>query len=276
MTIISIHLLGDTREIQAEELAPVESAHTGRLLRRIAVELRVSSERREELDAELKAATGTDGRPLRGASLNWSVSDSRYSYTVGAQPDVSTYQLELQEWEDLRSSAVEVGGLALTPGAYREWIDDGGEYLVLTFVTETAGEQGQRLEELVVDRSERYFDVIRRGVSDTPVRMRFGRCLWQETAPGTKRHNLTLVADEGREQSKSHSFALLKEPQLSRTTEAVVATAQAFAVLLDELEVQGVLSKEAADKVRAAAVPHELTARESRQFSRTFDLDAWD
>ncbi|MFJ4866806.1 reverse transcriptase domain-containing protein [Streptomyces sp. NPDC088748] len=63
VTTISIHLLGDLRVVQAEELASVESAHTGRQLRRVAVELRVSSERREELDAELKKATGEEGHP---------------------------------------------------------------------------------------------------------------------------------------------------------------------------------------------------------------------
>ncbi|MEH0420512.1 hypothetical protein [Streptomyces sp. B21-083] len=275
MTTISIHLLGDTREFQAEELPPVTSAHTGRQLRRVALEFRVPSKRQDELDAELKAAAEKDGRPLRGTDVNWSVSNTRYSYTVGAQPDVATYSLELQEAEDLRASAVEIGGLALVPGAYREWIDGEGDYLVLTFVTETAGEANQQLEELVIARGETYYDVIRRGVSDTPVRMRFGRTLWQETEAGSIRHNLSLVADEGRETSKPGPFALLNEPQLSRTTEAAVANAQALAVLVDELQAQGVLSSEAADKIRAAALPHKITKQEARQFTRAYDLDMY-
>lgn len=28
-----------------------------------------------------------------------------------------------------------------------------------------------------------WYDVTRRGISDTPVRMRFGRCVWQRTDP---------------------------------------------------------------------------------------------
>lgn len=275
VTTISIHLLGDTREVQAEELPSVTSAHTGRLLRRVALEFRVPGDRQEEVDAELKSATGKDGHPLRGADTTWSVSDTRYSYTVGAQPDVCTYQLELQEAEELRASAVEIGELVLVSSSYREWIDEDGGYLVLTFVTETAGEEDRRLEELILDRSERYLEVIRRGVSDTPVRMRFGRTLWQETDSGAKRHNLSLVADEGQEDSKQHPFALLNEPQLSRTTEAVAANTRALALLLDELEIQGGLSRDALDKVRAAAVPHELTAQEGRQFSKTSDLDQY-
>ncbi|MEV7296662.1 hypothetical protein AB0N79_34325 [Streptomyces microflavus] len=90
MTTISIHLLGDTREFQAEELPPVTSAHTGRQLRRVALEFRVPRKRQDELDAELKSAAEKDS-PLRGTDVNWSVSNTRYSYTVGAQPEVATY-----------------------------------------------------------------------------------------------------------------------------------------------------------------------------------------
>ncbi|MFJ9968510.1 hypothetical protein [Streptomyces avermitilis] len=275
MTTISLHLLGALREVRAEELPPATSAHTGRQLRRVALELRVPAEQSEELEAELEAAAGDAGHPLQGADTNWSVSNNRSSYTVGARPDVHTYNLELQEAEDLNASAVEIGGLTLATTAYKEWIDDGT--LVLTFVAETAGEASQQLEELVVARGEMYYDVIRRGVSDTPVRMRFGRTLWQETESGSKRHNLSLVADEGSEPSRPGPFVRLNEPQLSRTTEAAVANAQALAVLIDELQAQGVLPREAADKVRAAAISHKITEREARQFTRTYDLDMyWD
>uniref|UniRef100_UPI003F495658 hypothetical protein n=1 Tax=Streptomyces chartreusis TaxID=1969 RepID=UPI003F495658 len=275
MTTISLHLLGDFRELRAEELPPTTSAHTGRQLRRVALELRVPAGQSEELDAALKAATGDEGHPLQGADANWSVSDSRYSYTVGARPDVHTYNLELQEAEDLNASAVEIGGFILATTAYKEWIDDGN--LVLTFVTETAGGESRRLEALVVARGEMYYDVIRRGISDTPVRMRFGRTLWQETESGSERHNLSLVADEGSEPREPGPFALLNEPQLSRTTEAAVANAQALAVLVEELQAQGVLPQASAEKVRAAAVPHRITEQEAREFTRTYDLDAyWD
>ncbi|GAA2484982.1 hypothetical protein [Streptomyces longisporus] len=42
-----------------------------------------------------------------------------------------------------------------------------------------------------------------------------------------------------------------------------------------ELQAQGVLSSEAADKVRAAAIPHKITEHEARQVTRTYDLDAY-
>ncbi|MFF0001644.1 hypothetical protein [Streptomyces avermitilis] len=46
-------------------------------------------------------------------------------------------------------------------------------------------------------------------------------------------------------------------------------------MLLDELQTHGALSEEAADKVRAAAVPHQLTEKDGRQFSRVYDLDRY-
>jgi hypothetical protein len=271
---ISFNLLGDLREFTAGELPPVTSPHTGRSLRRVALELRVPSNRREELDAELEAASGDDGRPLQGPDAKWFVSGNRVSYGVGAQPEVYTYQLELQEAEDLTASAVEIRGLVLVPTAYRESVADNGN-LVATFVTEVTGDEVRQLEELIVAGNQ-YFDVIRRGITDAPMRMRFGRCLWQEDEAGPRRHNLSLVADEDKPPIKPDGFSLLNEPQLTRTTEAAVANARALGVLLEELQNQGALSEEAVARVRSAAVPHRITAEEGREFCRTFRLDDWD
>ena len=62
------------------------------------------------------------------------------------------------------------------------------------------------------------------------------------------------------------------KPTANYTSPAATETAR-----LDELQTQGVLPAEAADRVKAAAVSHELTAQEGRQFSNTYDLDQyWD
>ncbi|MFD3307168.1 hypothetical protein [Streptomyces sp. NPDC058694] len=265
----SLNLLGAVRQVQAEELPSVTSAHTGQQLRRVSLELRVSGDRHDELEVEIGGAVEPDGHPLEGEGTRWLVSGHRYSYTGSGDPQTCTHQLELQEAETLHATAVEIGDLFLDVTACKEWIDG---VLVLSFVTESATEADQRLEELIVERGEEYFDVVRRGVSDTPVRMCFGRCLWQETDSGARRRNLVLVADEGKEEGRPPLF---NEPQLCRTTEAVVASTQALKVLVEELQTQGVLSEEAADGVRGAAAPHQLTTRQSRQFSRTYDLDRY-
>ncbi|MCX5401311.1 hypothetical protein [Streptomyces sp. NBC_00102] len=269
MTTLSLALLGADRDLKAEEIPSIVSAHTGRSLRRFALEMRVPEDASEELNAELQAAT--DGtKYLQGPDAEWQVSSNRYSYTQGERPAIYTYNLEIQEVEGLQASAVEADGMVLVPVQYDESISK--DSLVLTLVTEVAGQESERLEELLQTQGDSYFDVVRRGVSETPVRMRFGRCLWQQGDGDVRRHNLTLVADEN-QPSELAGFAQLNQPQLARTTEKSVATADALALLLEHLHEQGSLNEEAYTTIKAAAVPHKITVREQREFSRTDRLD---
>lgn len=88
--------------------------------------------------------------------------------------------------------------------------------------------------------------------------MRFGRCLCQEDGSGSRRYNLTLIADEGESMPKPSGFQLVNQPKLDRTSEVAVATSRALNVLLDALQLQGALSQEAIAKVKAAATPQQL------------------
>ncbi|WP_143662390.1 hypothetical protein [Streptomyces sp. Amel2xC10] len=270
MTDFSLHLLGSQRQVRADELPPATSAHTGRQLRRVELELRVPGDLQDDLESELKSAAAPAGQPLAGEGTTWLVTRHSYSYTDNAQPLVYTHRLELQEVEALQASTVEVAGLTLVPIQYKEDIDE--EALLVFLVTDVSGEEGERLEELIVTQEDQYFDVVRRGVSEPPVRMRFGRCLWQQGEGATRRHNLTLVADEGRP-DRPLGIAAINQPQLGRTIERTVANAAALDLLVEQLHSQGVLTEEVATTIKAAALPHDLTPRESREFCRTSKID---
>ncbi|MGW1412551.1 hypothetical protein [Streptomyces sp. NPDC002403] len=272
MTDFSLHLLGSRRQFQVEELPPATSVHTGQQLRCVELELRVSGDRQDDLETALKAAAAPAGRPLEGEGTRWLVSSHSYSYTDNERPHVYTHRLELQEVEELQASAVEVEGLTLVPIQYNEDVDEG--ILLVSLVTDVSGEKGERLEELIAAQEDRYFNVVRRGVSESPVRMRFGRCLWQRGEGDTRRHNLTLVADEG-QPDQPLGFGLINQPQLSRTTEKAIAHTKALDLLVEQLRSQGVLTDEAANNIKAAALPHDLTIREGREFCRTSKIDQY-
>ncbi|CAM5698587.1 hypothetical protein [Streptomyces canus] len=84
-------------------------------------------------------------------------------------------------------------------------------------------------------RTHEFFDVIRRGISDQPLRMRFGRRLWQRAGEGARRHNLVLIADEDKPRAAPDPLALVSQPQLDRTMEKACAKTNALTVLLEEL-----------------------------------------
>lgn len=71
--------------------------------------------------------------------------------------------------------------MRIVPGMYRERADE--DTITVTVVAELSGEDDEHLEELLREPGA-WYDVTRRGISDTPVRMRFGRCVWQRTEEG--------------------------------------------------------------------------------------------
>ncbi|WP_329304545.1 hypothetical protein [Streptomyces anulatus] len=271
MTDFSLHLLGSDRQFKAEELPPATSPHTGRQLRRVELELRVPSDLQDGLESELKAAAAPAGQPLQGEGASWLVGNHSFSYTDNARPRVYTHRVELQEVEELKASAVEVAGLTLVPVKYNEDFTEG--ILLVTLITEVSGEEGERLEELLVTAGDNYVDVVRRGVSESQLRMRFGRCLWQQGEGDTRLHNLALVADEG--QPDPLGYVGINQPQLSRTLEKTVATSKALDLLVEQLHSQGILTEEVAASIKAAALPHDLTLRESREFCRTDKIESF-
>ncbi|MFD9545057.1 hypothetical protein [Streptomyces sp. NPDC060022] len=270
MTNFSLHLLGSERQFHAEELPSATSAHTGRQLQRVELELRVPGDLQDDLERELKAAAAPAGQPLTGQGTSWLVGNHSYSYTDNAQPRVYTHRVELREVEELKTSAVEVAGLTLVPIQYKEDLEE--ERLLVSLITEVSGEEGERLEELLTTLGDSYVDVVRRGVSETPLRMRFGRCLWQQGEGDIRRHNLALVADEG-QPDPPLGFAGINQPQLGRTLERTVANARALDLLVEQLRSQGILTEEVATSIKATALPHELTPRESREFCRTNTIE---
>ncbi|PVC76939.1 hypothetical protein DBP20_35215 [Streptomyces sp. CS131] len=236
------------------------------------LELRVPSDLQDGLENELKAAAAPAGQPLQGEGTSWLVGNHSFSYTDNARPRVYTHRVELQEVEELEASAVEVAGLTLVPVKYNEDFTEG--MLLVTLITEVSGEEGERLEELLVTAGDNYVDVVRRGVSETPLRMRFGRCLWQQGVGDTRLHNLALVADED-QPDPPLGYAGINQPQFSRALEKTVATSKALDLLVEQLHSQGILTEEVAASIKAAALPHELTPRESREFCRTDKIESF-
>ncbi|MFG2357393.1 hypothetical protein [Streptomyces sp. NPDC048521] len=273
MTSLKLALLGAVRELAAVQLPSVTSVHSGRPLRRFALELHVPDERHQELDAELEEAAANDGKHLHGTDAAWRVSEGWTADSQGRRPEIYIYRMEVQEVEVLEASALEIEGLSLFPSRYKEQVDE--DTVTVTLVAEVTGEDDERLEELLRD-PDAFYDVTRRGISDTPLRMRFGRCVWQRVADGRRRHHLELVADEGKAVAAPSPLALVNQPQLGRTMERTIANTDALAKLLEELHSQGVLSENAFHAINAAATPRPLTRQEERELSRTDRLnDYW-
>jgi hypothetical protein len=159
---------------------------------------------------------------------------------------------ELREVEEIQADRIEAFGLSLKPTYYNE--------------------EDEVLErEIQAERDDPYFDVRRAGVSDEPIRMRFGRCLWEKTLEG-RAHLIHLVSERGdTEERQRGGPRQWFSPELGRIGQKAFVAAEGVEALLDELVTSGVLSPSAADTIRARA---EAAPRErARELDEANDLN---
>ncbi|WP_406485823.1 hypothetical protein [Streptomyces phaeochromogenes] len=106
MTTLDIELLGAMRELAAAQLPSDTSIHSGRPLRRFALELHVPDERHQELEAELQAAATAEGPHLRGSEGRWRVLDGWSKVSTGRRREICIYRMEVQEVQEVQEAEV--------------------------------------------------------------------------------------------------------------------------------------------------------------------------
>jgi hypothetical protein len=271
-SIVSLVLLGQLRDLQVVELDPVPAPLTRVPLRRISFTLRVrDDEEHERLEAEL-AETADGPAVIVGAEgVQWEVTSRMYSYRDGMP---AAHEMELTERQGLTFDRMEFGGLVLTP---ERWSLGSGGDPALTFLASMSAEQHQQFEQELEKRwtaegPDVYFPVSMIGLTDQPIRVRFGRCLWQGFEGGGARHRIVLVPEEGDAQGTGIPGLLqLVEPSRSRLIEQSVGAKLKIDAVIEELQRAGVLAGDAIERIQSAADSAPFAA--VREYDRVPDVE---
>jgi hypothetical protein len=263
---LKLILLGQAAELPVEELDPEISPHTGRSLRRVSVTFPVAAEDSDEVNDALAAARKPEGALKDEGGSSWLVTESSYSYSN--RDPVHRFSVDLRENEEIKAERLELLGLQLKPTKYREEARDGGIYIVTVVEPDAATDEA--LEKVITEQPDGvYFDVLRVGVNEKPLRMRFGLCLWQKTDAG-RAHLLRFVSEEGDSEEAQRGLGLY-EPMLGRIARKAVAAEEMADALLSELESSGVLSETAASTIRSRAI--DSWRKRWRELYESDDLD---
>lgn len=238
------------------------SPHTGRPLRRMEVQFRTGSEQERAHVSSALSGGKVTGTSDDGASFK--VASHSHSYQQGS--DVTTFTVTVEELENLSCDAVVLDeALELVPERYAEQHRDGA--IVVELTTTTFGADTDAFESLLLDdEPPHYFQVVRRGLSETPLRMRFGRCLYRDNDDGSRQHKVVLAQDayDDRDEPPFRGF---NHPEMARIEDAVVTLQQTVDHLLGLLVGNGVVSAADATAIRKGS--QEVTPRARRQFDRT-------
>lgn len=132
-------------------------------------------------------------------------------------------------------------------------------------------EQFNMINHLRYCSNVKYFPVIRLGISETPIQMRFGRNLWSEK-DGMIKMALILVEEEY-DKAEDH-FHGMAEPELSIAIKQIKQLKAVNARLLDVLKINNLITEE-----QKVSIEQELTMEELKQeqylFDRVNDVDEW-
>lgn len=252
--------------VPAAVIETVESPHTGRPLRRLRSEITVPA-----AEARL-IATAIGSGPLTDEEGNeWSGGIEVESY--GDAQGLHNLRINWEEREQLLANAVEFGGLSLRPQRYEEHEDGRSVSIAFRAILSLAEtERLRELQRLPSSKGDLYFPVVRRGVSDEPREMRFGRVLWQQLEDGNVEHEIVLV-DKSFDQQPTSAFASIGEPQTGHLLDAVEQLAAERNALFDALQSIGVLDDQAIERVRRAGA--DAIGQQRYVFYQVSDLSDW-
>lgn len=281
--VVSLVLLGKVAKVNASKLPSAISPFTGKPVRRLSASLVVEGDaEHERLMRELGAAAdGSD--PIEGDDgEKWRVTSQEHTCQPWHPVSRYVHNVELEEREELLLDRVEFGGLSFAPDVSSWEIGPQGQ-VVLTVVLTLDREQNEQFEQFYGRRFETtddmYFPVNWVGVSQAPVAMRFGRCLWERAGEGSARHLVRLAGKGDSNTGEGGNFASslyetlneMVEPQMSRLQEQAASVQGMVNALLGELERAGTLTPEAIGRIRDKA--DHLEVAHIREFDRVNGIE---
>lgn len=245
------------------------SPFTGRELRHVTARASHEDERaHDEIITVTTEGEETRGRLYRGGEGDegpWEVSVSQWSSSSRDRGGTTfRYTVELTEVEDYAVDTLVVEELELDILAYDERVT--GTSLSVNFVGEIAKQDLERYFKLWESHGT-YFDVVRKGVDESPRSMRFGMSLWSEHGD-TCRVKATLVDASYDDESPGSPFRSMRTPDAN--ARAVLAQRGAMMdQLLEILADKNLLSEQEIEDVQGAAESDDI----SRQLFRFYCVE---
>jgi hypothetical protein len=253
--------------ITIEGRSSVVSKHTGKQLQLLSIRFQIlgENENDEFLDIiknEKKAQLVANEHTEPSSNL-WVIKNNSYSYVSNQHPLRYTHNLELVEFEELKIDKLMLDDLLINPYFYDEELS--GEDLILEVKTILNDKENLKLNELM--KGKTYFPVQRIGISDQPLEMRFGQCLWSKNEDGFKHHLRIVQKTYDREGIQRG----LCQPQTSNMESMLAENYVLLEQLLMLLQQKGLVASDEIQQIKKSAKEKNWETR--REFDRVEDID---
>jgi hypothetical protein len=225
------------------------SPFTGHQLKRFQVSLTVREQElsifEDELDyVKVYGITEIDGD---GTEIRiYNIRNTSYSYSNNS--DGRMYTFELSEEENVKIDKLLIEDIELTPYEYEETLSDGAIIIHAKIkVTKDIADCIEGFNE----NEGKYFTVIRVGINENPIKMRFGVNIWSEHEEGFVKYRLVIVEDKY--DNEDDVRRPLNYPVTQNIQSMTLYHKSYIELLADLLVDNGLLSKEEIERLKEKA-----------------------
>lgn len=262
---------GEVMEADVVGARSFRSSHTGAQLRLMTIVMDGVADEKGPAVAHVLRVERRKNRFVDSLDDEGQVTGSwrivKTDHVTSVHPDTKLmahrFTVELEQRETFNIRALRVGPLTFTPYAYQEELVRG---TVVIKARVRMSEEGYAAFKQM-QREHDAFVVVREGVSDEPLRMRFAESLWSRGPDGI-RHEINLLEtrfDDRRQATEPF------EPQLHNIGDAVVEQGEILDELLNLLVEGDVVPAERVDALRRRALENAWERR--LRFNRVDDID---
>ncbi len=190
------------------------------------------------------------------------------SSTTSSISTYKTYHISLTECSDRHLSGVMLGEMTFEVDNITQEISQ--KAIVIQLKSVVTQEQFKKINQLAYGRNI-YFPVVRLGISDSPLQMRFGRNVWSEK-DGIIKMSLVLVEDVyDKEEDSFHGYS---EPELSNAIRQIICLRAINERLLGVLSENNLISNEQKNSIERELSDDEANV-ERYLFERVRDVEKW-
>ncbi|MEF3225907.1 hypothetical protein LJA00_08525 [Campylobacter jejuni] len=178
---------------------------------------------------------------------SYNIDDSSYRYRDAFDQDDIEYHHTwyISEKENLNIEEIIINNLTIKPYSYEEEIDY--DALIITFKAEVNSLKFNELKQLRVEDNE-YLKVIRKGIKNEAIDMRFGQILWSHNSEeDIIKFRCTLV-EKIYDDNKDGGYSLFV-PEMNNMQDIIGKNAEILSTLIDVLKTKNVLSTEEINKI---------------------------
>ncbi|NMM61190.1 hypothetical protein HBE96_00415 [Clostridium sp. P21] len=262
-----LEILDRCINITATNEDQILSRHTGNLLLRFSCNINLKGDdlqnRFNKFINSKKCINEVDNE--KNILRTFKIVNSSYSYIQNNEPTLYKYTIQLEENEELKIDTLVIEGQDIKPYYYEEQVDK--DSIIISTKIKITDDELSKLKESV--KGKQYFDVVRKGIDDKPIQMRYGKVLWSQHNSFTKQY-ITLV-EKSYDMNNTDNFKGMYYPEFNNMQEILIYSSEYLENLTNLLIEKNILSETEVEKVKSDT--KENLNNKFRELYKVKDID---